>query len=572
MAPLATAPLRAGLTRIQDALAAPRAWLVITGAIHLAALVVLYETEWGLFHGTLAVLGYAFLNFVWLIILRRPASSAALSLIMIVLLIVVSRFKFDILWMTITFFDLLIIDSDTFAFLLNVFPQLRGYILAGLILGVPLLIVLWRGDAFRVRRWIAAAGAALCVLLLAVLSFSEPEQGWEPFQGVNHVSNFARSGITQGAELMSHGWFDSARAAPDRFALGAQASCRPARKPPNIILLLDESSFDISVAPGVKVAEGYKEHFQSFDGKARKLVVEATGGPTWYAEYNVLTGLSARSFGRFMFYVTRIAAGRVERGLPHALRRCGYRTETLYPTYGAFLGARRFQSTTGIERFVDQDEMGAPDDMQPDSYYFEHAVRAVERNQGASPLFLFVYVTANHFPWTDVFRPELTPGWQSAGNADASVNEYIRRQMMSAHDYHAFLARLRSEFPDQQFLIVRFGDHQPAISSKILEPGLDNTAIGRRIMAFDPKYFTTYYAIEGVNFTPADVSSALPTLDAPYLPIVIQEAAGLPLDPSFAEQKRILERCKGLFYACAGGTEARRFNRLLIEAGLIKGL
>jgi hypothetical protein len=70
---------------------------VIIGAIHLAALVVLYETEWGLFHGTLAVLGYAFLNFVWLIVLRRPASSAALSLIMIVLLILVSRFKFDIL-------------------------------------------------------------------------------------------------------------------------------------------------------------------------------------------------------------------------------------------------------------------------------------------------------------------------------------------------------------------------------------------------------------------------------------------------------------------------------------------
>jgi hypothetical protein len=46
----------------------------------------------------------------------------------------------------------------------------------------------------------------------------------------------------------------------------------------------------------------------------------------------------------------------------------------------------------------------------------------------------------------------------------------------------------------------------------------------------------------------------------------------LPLDSSFVEQKRILERCKGLFHSCAGGAEARRFNRLLIDAGLIKGL
>jgi hypothetical protein len=46
----------------------------------------------------------------------------------------------------------------------------------------------------------------------------------------------------------------------------------------------------------------------------------------------------------------------------------------------------------------------------------------------------------------------------------------------------------------------------------------------------------------------------------------------VPLDPSFSEQKEILQRCHGQFYRCADGTEARRFNRLLIEAGSVKGL
>jgi hypothetical protein len=31
-------------------------------------------------------------------------------------------------------------------------------------------------------------------------------------------------------------------------------------------------------------------------------------------------------------------------------------------------------------------------------------------------------------------------------------------------------------------------------------------------------------------------------------------------------------RCNGVFYACRKGAEARRFNRLLIDAGMIKGL
>jgi hypothetical protein len=33
-----------------------------------------------------------------------------------------------------------------------------------------------------------------------------------------------------------------------------------------------------------------------------------------------------------------------------------------------------------------------------------------------------------------------------------------------------------------------------------------------------------------------------------------------------------MQRCSGLFYACAGGAEARRFNRRLIDAGVVKGL
>ena len=106
----------------------------------------------------------------------------------------------------------------------------------------------------------------------------------------------------------------------------------------------------------------------------------------------------------------------------------------------------------------------------------------------------------------------------------------------------------------------------------MIDPSLSEEEIARHLEALDPRYFTTYYAIDAVNFTPADLSSALDKLDAPYLPLVVQEAAGVPLGPSFSEQKEILKRCHGLFYRCAGGAEARRFNRLLIEAGLVKGL
>jgi hypothetical protein len=540
-------------------------------AIHGAALVAIYRTEYGPFAVTLALLAWAFLNFFWLTVLRRPAMAATLSLVLFAITIVLSQFKFSILDMTLSFFDTLIVDADTIAFLLTIFPDLRAVLMIAAIVAIPLLVLVWRFDPFRIRVRVSACGAVVCFAALAGLASMVPEQPWEPFSGVNHISNFVRSAVVSVYELATHGWLESDRVVAGRLQTSPGEACRPPGKPPHIVLVLDESSFDIRAAPGIKVPSGYGDHFRSFDGKTRSFMVEATGGPTWYSEYNVLTGLSARSYGRFMFNVTRIAAGRVRRGLPQALRRCAYKTFSLYPAYGAFLSARRFQTTTGVEQFTDLSDMGVASDMQPDRFYFDQALKVIRRERRAAPLFVFVYTAANHFPWTSVFRPDLTPDWKGLGNTP-EVDEYIRRQGLSARDYSDFLARLSQDFPEDSFLLVRFGDHQPAISARILDPSLDATAVAQRIMRDDLRYFTTYYAIDVLNFSPVDTSSARQQIEAPYLPLVVLEAAGLPLDATFVEQKRIFERCDALFYRCNGGAEARRFNRLLIDAGLIKDL
>ena len=553
----------------------------MVAALHLAALGVVLSWEYGPFAITLSLLAWVFLNCLFLLVLPRPGVSAALALALVILLIVLSRFKFDILQLSLTFLDFLIVDRDTFSFLLSIFPRLRTQLIVALVLAVPLLWLIWRADPLRAGRRLSLAVLAATTLLMSVMSVAVPEQPWEPFQGVNHISNLARSGVVAVSRLTSTGWIeaDPAAASPlapahaaGRLALPPVETCDTTAKRPHIIMLLDESSFDVSAAPGVKVPKGYADYFKSVDGVRRTMIAEASGGPTWYTEFNVLTGMSARSFGDLKFYVTKIAAGRVTRGLPHALQRCGYKTISLYPTYGDFLGARTFQKGVGVEQFIDMAEMGVDEDMQPDKFYFDQALKAFAGQQPSqSPVFMFVYLTANHFPWTSVYRPDLTPDWTPSGNT-AEIDEYIRRQAMTARDYGDFTARLARDYPDQSFMVLRFGDHQPAISQKMLEPGISQKLLAQRLMAADPRYFSTYYALDGINFSPPDLSSALETLDAAYLPLVIQEAAGVPLDPSFEEQKRIMLRCKGAFYACKGGAEARRFNRLLIDAGLVRGL
>ena len=83
---------------------------------------------------------------------------------------------------------------------------------------------------------------------------------------------------------------------------------------------------------------------------------------------------------------------------------------------GAFLSARGFQTTAGIENFLDSKALGAKG-LEADSFYLQCGERHLSpRSAATSPLFMMVYTAANHFPWDFRFRPLLTPGWKPLGN------------------------------------------------------------------------------------------------------------------------------------------------------------
>ena len=537
---------------------------------HLAAFGVMLATEPDLVSRTGFLLCWGILNFFWIAWLRRPALSGAVSLTLVVVLILLSRLKHDILQTTANFVDLMVIDRDTAAFLLTIFPDLRWSVIAAGLVILPLMYALWRLDPFRIRRLPAAAAALACLAVFVGYAFTWPDEAWRGYSGDGYLSKFSRSGVTAVSDFLRYGFMESDAVVAERLKVPLVDSCRPVGRRPNIIMIHDESSFDIRRAEGVKVPAGYGDHFKSFDGKARTFLTESNGGASWFTEYNVLAGLSSRSFGRFSYFVTRIASGRVERGLPLALQRCGYNTISLYPAYGAFMSARGFQTSTGVQHFYDARDLGTKA-VEPDSFFYDKALTLMSQEPPATPVFMYVYLAANHFPWETRFRPDLMPSWRNPGNTPV-VDEYLRRQAMSAEDYAAFVAGLKKKFPAQPFLIVRYGDHQPEFSSHVLDPDLDEAGVGKKLENYDPRYYATYYAIDAVNFEPLKSPAVMDTIDGPYLPLVIQEAAGIPLDPSFEEQKRIMLRCKGVFYACKDGAEARRFNRLLIEAGMVHGL
>ena len=203
----------------------------------------------------------------------------------------ISRFKHQVLWMTANFMDLMIIDAETVAFLWTILPEVRiiGFVTA--VVAVPVLVLLWRVDPLA-----CPAARSRRRALPDVLPRWSPSRSLFPlaegevFADDNNISIFMRSGVEAVHILATQGYLESDAEVTERLKLTGEETCRPAGKRPHIILLHDESSFDIRAVNGVKVPPGYGAHFQSFDGKARTLLVEGAGGPSWYTEYNVLVG------------------------------------------------------------------------------------------------------------------------------------------------------------------------------------------------------------------------------------------------------------------------------------------
>ena len=103
------------------------------------------------------LLAWGMLNAFWIMLLRRPAASAGLAVMMVMVLIALSMFKHFVLLMTVSFTDILIVDTDTISFLLETFTDLEWYATLALLIAVPLLAAVFWLDplagAMRGPRW-----------------------------------------------------------------------------------------------------------------------------------------------------------------------------------------------------------------------------------------------------------------------------------------------------------------------------------------------------------------------------------------------------------------------------------
>jgi Sulfatase len=439
---------------------------------------------------------------------------------------------------------------------------------AALLFTAIAVAVAYRFDTRRVRRRtaiVAVVGLTLVSLVAAAVK-GERRHTQYYWNGL-HISSFYSSWAETLETLWRGQLIEASNAAPGpQFAV--PDGCTTATSPPHIILIHEESVVPPGNFPTLRYDHRLDRLFASHDGKAHPLRVETYGGASWLTEFSVLTGLSTYSFGGMQQFVQPLMAGKLRDTLPEALGRCGYRNVVFYPLLRNFVSNEKFYASIGLKEMFDATDQGARSNNERDRFYFGNALDEIARHlqKSRQPLFTLIFTMATHSPYDTTYMPEIgVPG--GGPGTDPEMHEYLRRLAMAQMDYDEMRREIARRFPGERFLIVHYGDHHPIATRTLL--GLDNKLDAEDIsLPLESPGFITYYAVDGINYQPPPLPD-VETLDVPYLPLVILNAARLPLSDSFRERQHVLSACNGRYFTCKPRDTILAFHRRMIDSGLI---
>ena len=441
-------------------------------------------------------------------------------------------------------------------------------LLAALIVATTLSWIAYHVDGMRVRRTHALAAAVIFASLVWIAAGAKDEMRHTGFYyETRHISFFVSS-WSETIEALWRGPLIEAAAHAPGPRLNPLASCDLVSKPPHIILIHQESVVPPSYFPSISYDRGLDPFFQSHDGKIHKLRVETYGGASWLTEFSVLTGLSAFSLGDLRQFAQTIMADKVRETLPQALARCGYRNVAFHPMLRIYLSIGKFFEAVGFHETFDAKDQRARLANERDRFYYANALAEMEHHfeTSSEPLFTFIETMATHGPYRYTYMPEVdVPG--GGPGTHPHMHEYLRRLTMARIDYALLRSELARRFPDHQFLIVHYGDHQPAVTRKLL--GFAEESSFEDVMrSGNAAALITYYAVDAIHYRPHPLPD-LETLDVSYLGTMMLESAGIPLSDTYRERKRLMTLCNGRYHGCSERSEILKFHRRLIDSGLV---
>jgi|GEM_PF-511431 len=441
-------------------------------------------------------------------------------------------------------------------------PTLVGYALAALGLAALGCVAAWRWNPpGRRTDWPAPAVAvALAVLLVAhsgVLVAKEVTKlstsgAWFVGEGL-----LARPALTFFATASLEPRWSVDSTDTSAFRQGSQGFLSPWSRstPADIVVFLQESQFNPAALAGCPASLCGLAAFEAGSTTIAHgpLQVHVFGGGTWLSEFAFHTGVPHDAFGPAGEFAPFSVSPHVSRSFARSLKAAGYRTVALYPTRGGMMNGRDAYAGYGFDEFLDASQLGLPEAWgTPDALVHEAARRVLARErQGDQPVFLFVLTIFNHAEHgVDMERVPATLREQAAAAFDSddearSVADYVWR----SREFEREMALTRAVVlgTPRPAVLAWFGDHQPPFANAV--------SLRTRMRPLPaesgsvPAKYQTWYEVSGNRAGRAPVDPARP-LDLVFLPGLLAQVAGAPVDDWLAANIWARTQCAGLLEAC----------------------
>jgi len=329
--------------------------------------------------------------------------------------------------------------------------------------------------------------------------------------------------------------------------------------PADIVVFLQESQFNPATLAGCPATLCGLDAFGAASGTIAHgpLQVHVFGGSTWLSEFAFATGVPHDAFGRAGEFAPFSIAPHVERSFVRSLRAAGYRTVALYPTRGGMMNGRIAYAGYGFDEFLDASELGLPEAWgTPDALVHEAARRVLAlKRKRDQPVFLFALTIFNHAEHgVDMERvpaqliAEASRAFTSAAEA-RSVADYLWR----SREFEREMALTRAAVlgTPRPAVLAWFGDHQPPFANAItLRERVRSLPTGTGTV---PAKYQTWYEVSSnrPERMPAEAPAETPrALDLVFLPGLLAQAAGAPIDDWLAANIWARTQCVGLLEAC----------------------
>lgn len=535
------------------------------------AIAILYLFEKQPTHMPFVALCVLALACVLLTATKKPAFSFHAAAGLSLLLCVVSTIKYRMKGFDLHVYDFFFTGSDSaaFRFLADEYAYLIAPVVVSAAAGAGFLALIACLEVkSRMTRAYGLAGlVATAVALPVSYPLAENEPRYFHYLGGFNASSFFVSLLdlqylsrqTELAERLS--------TVPPQPPFARDAVCKPLADSPDVFVVLSESQTNPAYFPQLRTGRSVADSYRSGDGEQRELLVETFGGGTWVTNLSVMTGLSSADFGAQSPYLTILLEGRVGGSIPEMLAECGYRTVAITPMAHSFVNEGPFLESIGIETVLDYHAIGASAYIHRDQFYFAAAEKLIaeHRKSDRRPLFLAMQTMFAHSPYID----ELTRGMQPVGLTLAvqpELNEYLRRLLISRHDFHAFLKE-REEAPSPRgSVVLEFGDHQSFATKHLV----DELAGEQSLADLRSIAYKTYYSLHAFGYEPAQAHPRLAAIDVGFLGASFLEWGRLPVSPMFRSLIELRDRCEGKFHLCPDRQAVDLHLKRRVDSGLLE--